>query len=98
MSARALMQEANTFCWTGRCQPTSQMVRDICLRKAARLISRAEVLRDVGVESMPAILADAIIHQRQHGPSATPVVVATFPTMTREEFIAWRDAQKKESK
>ncbi len=52
----------------------------------------------LGLESMPPMFTQVILEARANGAPKTPVVVAEFPTMTREEFIAWRDAQKKEQK
>jgi hypothetical protein len=50
------------------------------------------------MESMPPMFTEIILQQRANGASPSPVVVAVCPTMSREEFIAWRDAQKKEQK
>lgn len=85
-SIRELTSEAS-ICLERSQSTTRPVVRKVLLLKAARLVARAEILRDVGVEKMPRRFINSILAQRRNGPADGPVVVAEFPTMTRREFI-----------
>ena len=52
----------------------------------------------LGMESMPPMFTEIILQQRVRAASPSPVVVAVCRVMSREEFIAWREAQKKGEK
>lgn len=41
----------------------------------------------LGLESMPPMFTQAILEARANGAPKTPVVIAEFPSMTREEHI-----------
>lgn len=85
-SIRALTQEARVC--LDRSQSTAQpVVREVMLRKAAKLIERAEVLSRLGVSEFPDVFVNAILAKRSG-------VIVECPTVTREEFIASRDARK----
>jgi hypothetical protein len=46
-----------------------------------------ECAASLGLDSMPPMFTEIVLEQRKHGPAPTPVVVATCPTITREQFI-----------
>jgi hypothetical protein len=85
MSTRALIADASSRLQASQATK-NPVVRDIELRRAARDVKRAEVMADLGVE-LPASFVDAIIRQREHGPSPTPTIIAVCPTISREQFI-----------
>ncbi len=93
MSARALTTEARSV--LEHSLTANNVVRGILLRRAERLLAQAEVLVNARMESMPKVFIDAILDQK---PGDAPRVVAVFPEMTREEFIAWSEKQKLRSK
>jgi hypothetical protein len=85
-SIRALTQEAH-IC-LDRAQSTAQpVVREVMLRKAAKMIARAEVMAQIGVKEFPLPFVDAVLAQRANGASNKPVVVVQCPPVTREEFV-----------
>jgi hypothetical protein len=55
----------------------------------------AQCAKSIGLVSMPKEFTQVILEQRHNGPSPEPVIVATFPEMTREEFLEWRAKQEK---
>lgn len=97
-SIRATIAEARACLERVNAPDANPTVKRILGKKAECLVKEAEDMlsrtaRSVGMKSMPASFADAIITQREHGPSPTPVVVMRCPEMTREEFIEWRKTQ-----
>jgi hypothetical protein len=90
MSVREVIAEARVV--LDHSLTANPVVRGILLRRAERLLARAEVLLDAGMESMPEPFVDAVLNQR---PGDPPRVIAEFPEMTREEFIGWKAANMK---
>lgn len=90
-SIRALTAEARVL--LEHSLTASEVPRGIYLRRADRLLARAQVLLDVGMQELPAPFVDAVLEQKPNDP---PKVIAVFPEMTREEFIAWRDKKKED--
>lgn len=83
MSIRMLTQEAGVL--LEQASSTERpAVKEICLKKADRLLAEAEVLRRTQITSMPKPFMDAILNQK---PGDGTKVIAVCPTLSREDFI-----------
>jgi len=97
-SLRATIIEARACLERVNAPDANATVKRILGKKAECLIKEVEAMlsqtaRNVGMKSIPASFAEAILTQQQQGPSAEPVVVARFPEMTRKQFLEWKSKQ-----
>ena len=95
MTIREALQEARVCLERSQATGVNPVVAQVMLSRAAQRIHWIEVMLDIGAE-IPDAWAEAVIQQHKNGPSKEPVIVMRCPEMTREEFIAWRDAPKEE--
>lgn len=84
-SIRATVAEARV-CLDRSVTTEHAVVREVMLKKAARLIARAEVMVRIGVSEFPTLFLDTIIEQRQG-------VIVYCPRTVREEMLALRKEQ-----
>jgi hypothetical protein len=83
MSTRMLMQEAGVLLEQAA-STERPVVKEICLKRADRLLAEAEVLHRTKITSMPKPFMDAIVNQKRGDGTK---VIAVCPTLSREDFI-----------
>lgn len=107
-SLRATIAEARACLERVNSPDANATVKRILGKKAELLIKDAEVClqrredrqrvaASLGLESIPAPLADALIAHRNE-PATEPITVMVCPELSREQFLEWKAKQEKENK
>ncbi len=98
MTIRECLVEARICLERSQSADVNPVVAQVMLRKANRCIERAEVMLDIKVESMPEPFLNAVIMQREHGRTKTPITIMKFPEMSRTDFLVWKKQQQEKEK